>query len=60
MLPDFPSASIPNPSPASTPMKRLGIYYHPSFSRKSYMTIGNRLRDFPEALEAISRDVPRK
>jgi len=24
-------------------MKQVGIYYHPSFSRKSYMTIGNRL-----------------
>jgi acetoin utilization deacetylase AcuC-like enzyme len=34
-------------------MKKIGIYYHPSFSRKSYMTIGNRLRDFPEALEPL-------
>ncbi len=34
-------------------MKNVGIYYHPSFSRKSYMTIGNRLRDFPEALENL-------
>lgn len=34
-------------------MKKTGIYYHPSFSRKSYMTIGNRLRDFPEALEEL-------
>jgi acetoin utilization deacetylase AcuC-like enzyme len=34
-------------------MKTIGIYYHPSFSRKSYMTIGNRLRDFPEALEPL-------
>jgi acetoin utilization deacetylase AcuC-like enzyme len=34
-------------------MKKVGIYYHPSFSRKSYMTIGNRLRDFPEALEHL-------
>ncbi len=34
-------------------MKTVGIYYHPSFSRKSYMTIGNRLRDFPEALEHL-------
>ncbi len=34
-------------------MKNVGIYYHPSFSRKSYMTIGNRLRDFPEALEVL-------
>jgi len=34
-------------------MKNIGIYYHPSFSRKSYMTIGNRLKDFPEALEEV-------
>jgi acetoin utilization deacetylase AcuC-like enzyme len=34
-------------------MKKVGIYYHPSFSRKSYMTVGNRLRDFPEALEGV-------
>jgi acetoin utilization deacetylase AcuC-like enzyme len=34
-------------------MKRIGIYYHPSFSRKSYMTVGNRLRDFPEALAPL-------
>ncbi|MDD2903989.1 MAG: histone deacetylase [Syntrophales bacterium] len=34
-------------------MKKIGIFYHPSFSRKSYMTIGNRLRDFPEALEEL-------
>jgi acetoin utilization deacetylase AcuC-like enzyme len=34
-------------------MKQIGIFYHPSFSRKSYMTIGNRLKDFPEALEEL-------
>jgi acetoin utilization deacetylase AcuC-like enzyme len=34
-------------------MKSVGIFYHPSFSRKSYMTIGNRLKDFPEALEGL-------
>ena len=34
-------------------MKEVGIFYHPSFSRKSYLTIGNRLRDFPEALEPL-------
>jgi len=34
-------------------MKNVGIFYHPSFSRKSYMTIGNRLRDFPEVLEPL-------
>src|SRR4030042_3309070 len=34
-------------------MKNVGIFYPPSFSRKSYMTIGNRLRDFPRALEDL-------
>ncbi len=34
-------------------MPRVGIFYHPSFSRKSYLTVGNRLRDFPEALEEV-------
>jgi acetoin utilization deacetylase AcuC-like enzyme len=31
-------------------MTKVGVFYHPSFSRKSYLTVGNRLRDFPEAL----------
>jgi acetoin utilization deacetylase AcuC-like enzyme len=34
-------------------MKQVGVYYHPSFSRKSYLTVGNRLRDFPEALDEL-------
>ena len=34
-------------------MQQVGVYYHPSFSRKSYMTVGNRLRDFPEALDGV-------
>lgn len=34
-------------------MAKVGVYYHPSFSRKSYLTVGNRLRDFPEALEEL-------
>ncbi len=37
-------------------MKNIGIFYHPSFSRKSYMTIGNRLKDFPEALEELLQE----
>jgi hypothetical protein len=27
-----------------------GIFYHPSFSRRSYLTVGARLADFPGAL----------
>ena len=41
------------PAALSKIMKNIGIYYHPSFSRKSYMTVGNRLRDFPEALAPL-------
>ena len=30
-----------------------GIFYHPSFSRRSYLTVGTRLADFPKALDNI-------
>ncbi len=30
-----------------------GIFYHPSFSRRSYLTQGSRLQDFPEALAPL-------
>jgi acetoin utilization deacetylase AcuC-like enzyme len=30
-----------------------GIFYHPSYSRRSYLTVGARLADFPMALEGI-------
>ncbi len=30
-----------------------GVFYHPSFSRRSYLTLGGRLRDFPEAFESL-------
>lgn len=36
-------------------MQRTGIFYHPSFSRRSYLTQGSRLRDFPEALDPFLR-----
>jgi len=29
---------------------RTGIFYHPSFSRRSYLTVGRRLAAFPDAL----------
>lgn len=32
---------------------RTGIFYHPSFSRRSYLTHGARLQDFPAALQSI-------
>ncbi len=32
-----------------------GIYYHPSFSRRSYLTTGRRLADFPAALDPLLR-----
>ncbi len=31
-------------------MGTTGIFYHPSFSRRSYLTVGRRLADFPAAL----------
>ncbi len=31
-------------------MRKTGIFYHRSFSRRSYLTAGNRLADFPDAL----------
>jgi len=30
-----------------------GVFYHPSFSRRSYLTVGTRLADFPEALAEV-------
>ncbi len=30
-----------------------GIFYHPSFSRRSYLTVGTRLAGFPMALDKI-------
>jgi acetoin utilization deacetylase AcuC-like enzyme len=34
-------------------MKKTGVFYHPSFSRRSYLTRGARLEDFPQALESL-------
>lgn len=34
-------------------MITTGIFYHPSFSRRSYLTVGARLADFPMALDGI-------
>jgi len=33
-----------------------GIFYHPSFSRRSYLTQGSRLEDFPHALQSLLAD----
>jgi acetoin utilization deacetylase AcuC-like enzyme len=33
-----------------------GIFYHPSFSRRSYLTRGSRLQDFPNALNPLLED----
>lgn len=34
-------------------MKPTGVFYHISFSRRSYLTIGTRLKDFPEAFKVF-------
>ena len=37
-------------------MARVGVFYHQSFSRRSYLTVGRRLADFPAALDDLLRD----
>ena len=37
------------------PRTATGIFYHPSFSRRSYLTVGARLADFPGALDGVLR-----
>ncbi len=32
---------------------RTGVFYHPSYSRRSYLTVGSRLADFPRVLDGI-------
>jgi acetoin utilization deacetylase AcuC-like enzyme len=43
-------------TPAEAPSFHTGIFYHPSFSRRSYLTQGSRLQDFPHALKPILED----
>ncbi len=33
--------------------KRTGIFYHPSYSQRSFLTIGRRLADFPHIIKDI-------
>ncbi len=33
---------------------RTGVFYHPSFSRRSYLTVGTRLAGYPAALEPLT------
>lgn len=35
-------------------MSKTGVFYHPSFSQRSYLTIGVRLSEFPEAFSQIN------
>jgi len=37
-------------------MVKVGIFYHESFSRRSYLTVGRRLADFPAALDELLQD----
>ncbi|MFQ5881529.1 MAG: hypothetical protein ACE5I9_03500 [Candidatus Methylomirabilales bacterium] len=37
-------------------MTKVGIFYHESFSQRSYLTIGRRLADFPAALHGLLQD----
>ena len=38
------------------PRYATGIFYHPSYSRRSYLTVGARLADYPMALDGILRE----
>ena len=37
-------------------MANVGVFYHESFSRRSYLTVGRRLADFPAALNQLLQD----
>ena len=37
-------------------MAKVGVFYHESFSRRSYLTVGRRLADFPAALNELLQD----
>ncbi|MEE9172306.1 MAG: hypothetical protein V3U41_05300 [candidate division NC10 bacterium] len=37
-------------------MIKVGMFYHESFSRRSYLTVGRRLAEFPGALDEILRE----
>jgi len=45
------SAGDARPGAGRIPL--TGIFYHPSFSRRSYLTRGSRLEDFPRALNHL-------
>ncbi len=34
----------------------VGLFYHESFSRRSYLTVGRRLAEFPAALDELLQD----
>lgn len=34
-------------------MKKTGIFYHPSFSQRSFLTVGRRLAEFPNAMSHL-------
>ena len=37
-------------------MAKVGVFYDESFSRRSYLTVGRRLADFPAALDELLQD----
>ncbi len=40
----------------SSTVGNVGLFYHESFSRRSYLTVGRRLADFPAALDELLQD----
>ena len=37
-------------------MIKVGMFYHESFSRRSYLTVGRRLAEFPGAVDELLRE----
>jgi acetoin utilization deacetylase AcuC-like enzyme len=35
-----------------------GIFFHPSFSKRSYLTLGSRLKEFPDAIKPLLEKYP--
>jgi acetoin utilization deacetylase AcuC-like enzyme len=37
-------------------VKKVGVFYHPAFNSQGYLTLRNRLRDFPGALHEVLKN----
>lgn len=44
---------LKDPREESSEENLTGVFYHPSFSKRSYLTIGTRLKEFPDAFKPL-------